>query len=758
MRIDSNASASFPARVRRAAAGLAVGVLSLLAAAAVADALGLSPVLPAGYELPYGANPFAPSNARTADGNLLRQGDFIPAARCASCHPSTHAEWSESAHRSSFREPFYQVNVKHLTADRGIAVTRHCEGCHNPVALFSGALSANATMGRPFDDEGVTCSVCHSIEAADTRGIGSYVLARPALLVRADGTRVREANDAEVLADLDSHRRAVARPLLKSAELCATCHKAAVLPEHNGRKWLRSFAIYDEWQQSAFSNEAVQPLGARERHACQDCHMAKNGGGYAGHRWPGGNTAIPAHYGHPDQIAATSGLLRSGVLTVDLFAVRSPRAGASTATAEVPELPLRVGNTRAALVPGAPAEVDVVVANQGVGHSFPAELRDIFEAWLELEVTDAAGKSVYHSGAVRPDGNLEMSAHAYRAVPIDDQAEPVSRHDIWRTRITALDRSIPAGRADLARFRFAVPSDAKAPLQLTARLNYRRFNRRFTDWVASQSPRESPAVLPAPVVVVAADEVQVDLGTRDATVQGAAGTGAAWVRSSPVADPATGAALRKRWRSYGVALFDQQQLEAAEAAFSKALDLAAPGSPDAAASETDRAMALLRLERAGAPATALDQAERALDRALAIAPASPRARYLHALLCLKRFRYPEAQAELEALSRDRPRDRHVWLQLAGLYLLERRDREAQEAYERVLAIDPDDNEANSKLAGLFWRFGLADQARRKQDAFQPRHTDTVGETLRRDYLRAHPELYETWAWREFGDNPIGSMP
>lgn len=69
-------------------------------------------------------------------------------------------------------------------------------------------------MERPFDDEGVTCSVCHSIESVATRGIGSYVLAPPAMLVREDGTRLRDASDAEIKADLDSHKRAVMRPLI----------------------------------------------------------------------------------------------------------------------------------------------------------------------------------------------------------------------------------------------------------------------------------------------------------------------------------------------------------------------------------------------------------------------------------------------------------------------------------------------------------------------------------------------------------------
>jgi nitrate/TMAO reductase-like tetraheme cytochrome c subunit len=189
-------------------------------------------------------------------------------------------------HRNSFREPFYQTNVKHLIRDRSLAVTRHCESCHNPAALFSGALSDSATFARPFDEEGVTCSVCHSIEATDTTGIGSYVLATPALLVRENGTRLRDASDAEILADVASHRRATMRPVLKTPEFCAACHKAAVVPELNHRKWLRSFAVYDEWQQSAFSNEAVQPLAKRDRQSCQSCHMPRTDG-IASHRWPG---------------------------------------------------------------------------------------------------------------------------------------------------------------------------------------------------------------------------------------------------------------------------------------------------------------------------------------------------------------------------------------------------------------------------------------------------------------------------------------
>ena len=98
------------------------------------------------------------------------------------------------------------------------------------------------------------------------------------------------------------------------------------------------------------------------------------------------------------------------------------------------------------------------------------------------------------------------------------------------------------------------------------------------------------------------------------------------------------------------------------------------------------------------------------------------------------------------------------LRLASLGGGQRRDKEAQAAYEHVLTIDPDDTEANAKIGGLYWRFGAFELAKRAQDNYQARHTDTIGETLRRSFLRAHPELYATWPWREFGNNPIGTTP
>ena len=66
------------------------------------------------YDLKFGDNPFAPSNASTTTGTFIPGEYFIASSRCAKCHAGAHAQWQESAHRNSFREPFYQKNVYHF--------------------------------------------------------------------------------------------------------------------------------------------------------------------------------------------------------------------------------------------------------------------------------------------------------------------------------------------------------------------------------------------------------------------------------------------------------------------------------------------------------------------------------------------------------------------------------------------------------------------------------------------------------------------
>ena len=143
------------------------------------------------YNYRFGSSPFLPSQAKSAGDAFIAADQFPPASYCATCHSETHQQWRQSAHANSFRAPFYKNNVDVLIQQKGIEFTRHCEGCHNPIALFSGALTSGSPVNRSFDEDGITCMVCHSIQQIqNTSGTGSYVMGTPAVMVNEDGSPV----------------------------------------------------------------------------------------------------------------------------------------------------------------------------------------------------------------------------------------------------------------------------------------------------------------------------------------------------------------------------------------------------------------------------------------------------------------------------------------------------------------------------------------------------------------------------------------
>ena len=90
------------------------------------------------YNFHYGKeSPFLPSNMTTDTGEFIDPKNFQTAAYCGHCHQEAHQQWRESAHSNSNRPPWYLKNVALLNddKDKGIAFSRHCEGCHDPIAV-----------------------------------------------------------------------------------------------------------------------------------------------------------------------------------------------------------------------------------------------------------------------------------------------------------------------------------------------------------------------------------------------------------------------------------------------------------------------------------------------------------------------------------------------------------------------------------------------------------------------------------------------
>jgi Flp pilus assembly protein TadD len=687
---------------------------------------------------------FSPSNARTVDGKLIPEDQFFPASRCAGCHKDTHEFWSQSLHRNAGREPFYRESVDILLRTRGVEFTRHCESCHTPVAVFAGLLTKASGKTHPpfsdYDDEGVTCTVCHSIVEARVDGTGSYTIRRPALLAKEDGSPIfGNFTDEQILADVPGHKRAMMRPLLKTPEFCATCHKAASPPDLNGYKNLKGFSAYDEWQQSGASREAALPFYPKEeRIDCRKCHMpriastndrAAKDGTIASHRWLGANTAAPLFYGQKEQADLTAEFLASGVLAVDIFAVRR------VATDELVAPVSGAGPKLAGIKPGEELIVEVVAANRSVAHSFPPELRDLYEAWIEFEAVDSSGKTIFHSGYIEPSGVLDESAHVYKAILLDELGRVLTRHQVWTANIKVYDNAIPAGRSDLARFRFRLPESAGAGgIKLRARINYRRFIQEYTDYVL----RMQNTRMTVPVIRMASNEttLAINPSPEQLAVMAAGFAASPQSKSAVASDPATRAAIdSRRWNDYGIALLEQAQYGAASHAFRQASRL----SPKDANLLVNAAIAEFRTERFAPEREQLIKASALLDRAAEIDAANPRLRYWRALVLRGFGKLSPAADLLSALAKEYPRDREVHRQFGQTLYTLGKTTEARIALERVLEIEPQDAVAYQLLAPLYVAEGRHGDAERARAAYLQWRDDPRADPIAARFFAAHPE-------------------
>jgi Tfp pilus assembly protein PilF len=673
------------------------------------------------YNSRFGVDaPFLPSNATTDTGQFIDPKSFPTAKYCGHCHQEAHAEWRQTAHANAFRAPWYIKNTNLLKKEKGIEYTRHCEGCHNPIALTSGALTKDSPVDRKFDEDGITCSVCHAIQRVNTRGTGSYVLGQPAVMVDEEGKPVYgEVPDKEILAHLDRHSKAVMRDFYKTSEFCSVCHKAALPRSLNDYKWQRAISLYDEWQLSSFAKQSPLPFYVKDQiSTCQTCHMKQEkiqlpdygakDEKLASHRWLGANTVLSKYYGYDAQMEKTLAFLRNGVFNVDIFGIK--RNGG--------KLIAPLGNEHFEVSPGDILTVSVVIQNKGIAHSFVPEQRDFYESWVEFEAKDAAGRTLMHSGALRQDGSLDPRAHSFTNRLVNKKGGLNDLHQVWDTRVVVYNNTIQSGRSQIVRYEFKSPADTTGPITVTAKINYRRFNQHFIDFGMGKHYE-------MPVVEMASRARTIAIGSNSV--------------STP--DPQDNKEWM-RWNNYGIGLLDAQQYADSSHAFKRVTEL----RPDYADGFTNVAIADFQWER-------YNEARGSLENALQLAPHNARALYYLALVERTQGHLDAAISDLREVTAQFPQSRDAHRELGfSLYQQHKYD-EARTEYETLQSIDPDDLAAHYILSIVYRRLGMKEQAARESAAFADQKDDPTASTYALEFLRKHPEITsESVQWHTHSDH------
>ncbi|MFT3709050.1 MAG: multiheme c-type cytochrome [Archangium sp.] len=421
-------------------------MITFLLAVTLAAAPPVKPVLP-------DPGPRDPGQVRIEGAEVIPSANFSDGKNCGSCHPDIAAQWKTSAHAlASFTNPIYRVSVDKLRTDRGTAPSRMCGSCHDLALLTTGGMDEQLIAAEdPRAHAGVSCTTCHSTIHTTRDGNGSLTL-------RSD--QVFPSLPAE--STLEKHRARVASPVLRTAELCGTCHRSFLTDETGNKSAFFGMDDYGGWHRSAYAGNPAERPDQVAVQDCRGCHMprekalmndlaAKNGT-VPSHRFLGAHTTLAAMRGDTAQIARLQSFLDKAA-TVDI------------AAAKLNDEPWTMPAEAARPVAGDRLDLDVVIFNERTGHRFPGGVLDNQGTRVEVVVRTAKGAIVATS-----------NEHEVRSQVVDINGQPIQRRETHEFVSAVWNHTVPARDARVVRIRVLVPETLKPedfPLQAEARITHR---------------------------------------------------------------------------------------------------------------------------------------------------------------------------------------------------------------------------------------------------------------------------------------------
>jgi len=380
--------------------------------------------------------------------------DFESAKKCKSCHPGLYEQWSQAMMSQAYTHhwdeiEYFDLAVAHAKAKPELKdAVDGCNGCHAPLAFMSGPFPPPRPAEKSMANESVSCEVCHLIQSAQTDPPYNYsYLIKPGM-TKYSGRAPETESPAHKI---------VQNNFFRTTEFCGNCHNE----KNPFGIWVKSTQL--EWKEGPYAAEGVR---------CQDCHMPKAGYQLALMGKPYDDARLHLFHGAHDP-----GKVRG---TIEL------RIQPDIREAE----------------PGEDIVFTVALFNQKTGHKFPTGSVEDRIAWLQVEATDAKGKT-YHLNVDKKnfegeeytisgdnlayqDMGLPLGITDFKGVQRDGipsgnrifrmpYFDPEGRMTImqWNTAKLGVDYRLGPRETKIENFTFRLPFDA-APgeMKVTAVLNY----------------------------------------------------------------------------------------------------------------------------------------------------------------------------------------------------------------------------------------------------------------------------------------------
>lgn len=373
------------------------------------------------------------TKTENAKGDKVPPGTvFLTSDRCQACHNglktksgedvSIGYDWRASIMANSSRDPYWQASVRRESIDHPQAkqdIQDTCTICHMAAVrmadraagrhtdLFSRLPLGHFPEGDRASEDGVTCSVCHQVEAkglgTPATFVGNVVIAQP----DENGVRpeygpfaVDEGHQTVMHSSTALYRPTEGHHIGRDPGLCGSCHtlytgtldgdgkKVGVFPEQ---------VPFQEWEHSEYASGAT-------RQTCQQCHMPRVDGA----------VAITSVYGQPREgmrrhVFVGANFLIQGMLRDHRDELRTTAlpeeldAAVKRTTEFLQERSAKVTISNLESVAGR-LSADVFVENL-TGHKLPTSYPSR-RAWLHVVVRDGNGRVVFESGALNPDGSI----------------------------------------------------------------------------------------------------------------------------------------------------------------------------------------------------------------------------------------------------------------------------------------------------------------------------------------------------------------
>jgi hypothetical protein len=462
---------------------LAAAVVTVLGAGRQPAETGAPAGLPKGPV--WGGGSFQPRAANT----VFATGDGCSLCHSASANAgalwsstgedvSPHGLWQATMMANSARDPYWRAQVAKeasLYPERAAELEALCVRCHTPMGHHTqkiageGALRVAAAAAHPLYGDGVSCTVCHQIQA---EGLGTEARFSGNVEIR-PGRKIfgPYADPGGQPMIVHSAFTPTQGEHIRSSALCAGCHTLRTEHTHGGAgAKFPEQSPFLEWRNSVYSDEKGVTATSR---SCQECHMAEVGPMRVARNPAGFDFNIATR----DPVRAHA-FVGGNAAMLDLLRVNAAKLGVTAPAAALERMAratrqqlshktakLAVENQRREVVDGTSVLVfDLVVTNL-CGHKFPTGYPSR-RAWVQVQVRDGR-TNLFTSGEVDERGRIKGVADelAVRHRDVVESAEQVVVYEMVAAGVDGKATTSLGGMARRMKDTRLLPAgyDAKGP-------------------------------------------------------------------------------------------------------------------------------------------------------------------------------------------------------------------------------------------------------------------------------------------------------